>query len=99
MSEFYSTINTFQKGFQPLNNMLKDEKGSLICLQIPTIFWVGGRISCQLLKVHRVNDVRQTEIHTAEPRECSAFKAENAIKTLKDKILRRLQSGRNYLKG
>jgi len=35
---------------------------------------------CQLLKVHAVNDVRQTEIHTAEPLipEPSCFKVEVA---------------------
>jgi hypothetical protein len=32
----------------------------VICLQIPTIF-------SQLLNVHNVSDVRQIEVHTAEP--------------------------------
>ena len=38
----------------------------------------------QLLNVHRVNDVRQTEIHTAEPLvpEPSAFEFETAIEKL-----------------
>jgi hypothetical protein len=31
-----------------------------ICLQIPTIFQI-------LLNVHNVSDVRETEVHTAEP--------------------------------
>jgi hypothetical protein len=41
---------------------------------------------CQLLNVHGVNDVRQTEIHTAEPLvlELNAFQAETAIEKLKD---------------
>ena len=39
----------------------------------------------QLLNVHRVNDVRQTEIHTAEPLvpEPSVFEVEMAIEKLK----------------
>jgi len=37
------------------------------------------------MKVHGVNDVRQTEIHTAEPRvtETSAFEVDLAIENLK----------------
>ena len=40
---------------------------------------------CQLLNVHRVNDVRQTEIHTAAPLvpESSASEVELAIEKLK----------------
>jgi hypothetical protein len=39
----------------------------------------------QLLNIHGVNDVRQTEVHTAEPlvTEPSAFKVEMAIQKLK----------------
>jgi hypothetical protein len=39
----------------------------------------------QLLNVHVVNDVRQTEIHIAEPLESgpSAFEVETATETLK----------------
>jgi len=39
----------------------------------------------QLLKVHGVNNVRQTELHTAEPlvHEPSAFEFELAIEKLK----------------
>ena len=39
----------------------------------------------QLLNVHGVNDVRKTEIHTAEPlvSETSAFEVEMAIEKLK----------------
>jgi len=35
-------------------------------LQIPTIFRKYGRITCQLLNVHGVNSVRQTDMHMAE---------------------------------
>jgi hypothetical protein len=44
----------------------------------------------QLWNVHGVNDVRQTEIHTAEPLvpEPSVFEVETAIKKLKRHITR-----------
>jgi hypothetical protein len=47
--------------------LLKDEDGDL--LADSHIIWIGGRIRdfCQLLNVHGVNNVRQNEIHTAEP--------------------------------
>jgi hypothetical protein len=40
---------------------------------------------CQLLNVHKVNDVRQTEIHIAElsEPELSSFEVEVAIEKLK----------------
>ena len=39
----------------------------------------------QLLTVHEVNDVRQTELHTAETplAECSAFQVEMTVEKLK----------------
>ena len=39
----------------------------------------------QLLNVHRVSDIRQTEIHTAEPLvpEPSAFEVEMAVENIK----------------
>ena len=44
----------------------------------------------QLLNVNEVNDVRQTELHTAEPlvSEPGAFEIEMAIETLKRQITR-----------
>jgi len=39
----------------------------VIYLQIPAIFQTEGRIIYHLLNVHGVNDVWQTEMHTAEP--------------------------------
>ena len=39
----------------------------MILLQTPTVFWLGGgTFFSQLLNVHGVNGVRQSEIHTAE---------------------------------
>ena len=49
----------------------------MIWLKTPTVFWLGGR--------NGVNDVRQTEIHTAKPLvpEPSAFEVEMAIEKIK----------------
>ena len=58
----------------------------MIWLQTPTVFWMsGGTFFSQLLNVHGVNDVRQTEIPTAEPLvpQPSAFDAEMTNEKLK----------------
>jgi hypothetical protein len=58
----------------------------VIWLQTVTVFWlVGGKIFSQILNVRGVNDVRQTEIHTADPivPEPSAFEGEMATEKLK----------------
>jgi len=67
----------------------------------------GKNYVCQLLNVHATNDVRQTEMHTAEPLifEPSPFEVEIAIEELKrykppciDKILSELiKAGGNIL--
>jgi len=57
----------------------------VIWLQTPTVFWLGGGTISQLLNIHGVNDVRQTEINTAEPTvpEPSAFEVALAIEKIK----------------
>jgi hypothetical protein len=52
-------------------------------LQTPTVFWLG--IFSPLLNIQGINDVRQTEVHTAEPLvpEPSAYEVEMAIVKLK----------------
>jgi hypothetical protein len=57
----------------------------VMSLQTPTVLWLGGGIISQLLNLNRDNDVRLTEIHTAEPlvAEPSAFKVEMATEKLK----------------
>jgi hypothetical protein len=59
-------INDFKKGYQPKNNVVKDEKGDLVA-DSHSILARWRNNFFQLLNVHGVNDVRQTEIHTAEP--------------------------------
>ena len=64
-------------------NTVKDEKGDLITDgQVEELF--------QLLNVHGDNDVRQTEMHTAEPvvPDTITFEVEMAIKQLKRHIIR-----------
>jgi hypothetical protein len=74
-----------------MKELVKDEKGDMVVwLQTPTVFWLGGGTTVsQLLNVHGVNDVRQTEIHTADPLvpELSTFEVEMVIEKLKSKKL------------
>ena len=80
----YRGINDFKKGYQPRTNMVNDETGDLVtgCYSI-LARWRD--YFSQLLDVHVVHDVRQTETHTAEPLvpEPSAFEVEMAIGKLK----------------
>jgi hypothetical protein len=62
----YRGINAFKKGYQPRTNIVKDELGDLVADFHHILARWRNRFS-QLLNIHGVNDVRQTEIHTAEP--------------------------------
>ena len=91
-------INDFKKGYDPRSNTVKDEKGDLVADSRSTL--AGCRISfSQLLNVHGVNDVRQTEIHTAETLvpEPSAFGFELAIEELKKSQITRYWSNPNRI--
>jgi hypothetical protein len=81
----YRGINDFKKGYQPRTTIVKDEKGDLVAdsHSIMARWW---NYFSQLLNVHEVKDVRQTEIHTVEPlvTEPSAFEVELAIEKLKN---------------
>jgi hypothetical protein len=80
----YRGISDFKKGYQPRNNVVKDEKGDLVadCYSI-LARWRNHFF--QLLNACGFNDVRQTEIHTAEPLvpEPSDSEVEIAIEKLK----------------
>jgi hypothetical protein len=54
------------KGYQLRTNVVKEENGDLLA-DSHCILNMWKNYFCQLLNVHGVNDVRQTEIHTAEP--------------------------------
>jgi hypothetical protein len=82
--DLYRGINDFQMGYQPRTNIVKDEKGHLITDSHSILARWRNHFS-QLLNVHGVNDVRQTEIQKGEPlvSEPSAFEVETAIEKLK----------------
>jgi hypothetical protein len=62
----YRGINKFKNCYQPRGNLLKDENGDLLA-DSRNILNRWKNFFSQLLNVHRVSDVRQTEIRTAEP--------------------------------
>jgi hypothetical protein len=62
----YRVINEFKRGYQPRNNLMKDENGDLLADSHNVLNRWKNYFS-QLLNVHNVSDVRQIEVHTAEP--------------------------------
>jgi hypothetical protein len=64
--DLYGGINELKRGYQPKTNLVKDENGDLLA-DSNTIVNRWKSFSSQLLSVHNVSDVRQIEIHTAEP--------------------------------
>jgi hypothetical protein len=80
----YRGINEFKKGYQPRSNMVKEESVDLLA-DSRSILNRWRNYFCQLFYVHGVNDVRQTEIHTAEPlvSGSSSFYVDIAVEKLK----------------
>jgi len=84
----YRGINDFKKGYQPRTSIVKDDKGDLVA-DSHSILARWRNYFSQILNVHGVNNVRDTEIHTEihteEPLvpEPSAFQVEFAIDKLK----------------
>jgi hypothetical protein len=80
----YRSINEFKKGYQATTNMVKEENCDLLA-DSHSILNRWKNYFCQLLNVHEVNDVRHTEINTAEPLvpEPSSSEVEIAIENLK----------------
>jgi hypothetical protein len=59
--DLYKGINVFKSGYQPKNNLVKDENGDLLAdSHNPLNRWQKYLI--QLLSVHCVSDVTQMEI-------------------------------------
>jgi len=82
--DLYRGISDFKKGYRPRMNRVKEEKYPLVADY--TEFRLGGGIvSLSSLNIHGFNDVRQTEIQTAEPLgpESIAFEVEKANEKLK----------------
>ena len=80
----YRGINDFKKDYQPQTNTVKDDKSDLIANSYSILARWRNYFS-PILNVHGVNDVRQTEIHEAEPLvpRPSASEFELAIEKLK----------------
>jgi hypothetical protein len=80
----YRCIIDFKKGYEPSPDIVQDEKGDLVT-DSHSILARWRNHFCQPFTVHGVNEVRQTEIHTAEPLvpEPSAFEVEMACEKLK----------------
>jgi len=78
------SIDDFKKGYQPRCNIVKDEKGDLVADSHRIVARWRNYFS-QLFNVHGVKDIRQVEIHTAEPLvpEPSPAEVELAIDKLK----------------
>jgi hypothetical protein len=85
----YRGIIEFKRGYRPRTNVIKDEKGDLVADSHNILARWRNHFS-QLLNIHGVNDVRQTEVHTVEPLvpEPSAFEVEMAIEKLERQISR-----------
>jgi len=62
----YGDTDDFKKSYQPRTYIIKNESGDLVA-DSPSILGRWRNHFLQLLNIHGVNDVRQTEIHTAEP--------------------------------
>ena len=80
----YRGFDGFKNGNWPRSNTVKDEKGDFVA-DSHSILVKWRNYFSQILNVHGVNDVRQTEIHTTEPLppEPSASDVELATETLK----------------
>jgi hypothetical protein len=79
----YRGINGFKRGYQPRNNLVKDENGDLL-EDSHNILNRWKNYFSQLLNVHRFGDVRQIDIQTAESLvpDPSPFEVEIAIAKL-----------------
>jgi hypothetical protein len=82
--DLYRRINEFKKRYQPRISIKKNENGNLLAdPQSVLNRWIS--FFNQVLNVHGVHDVRQMDIHTAEPLvpESSLVEVEIAIGMLK----------------
>jgi hypothetical protein len=82
--KFDELATNSKKDYQPRSNFVKDEKGDLLA-DSHNILNRWKNYFSQSLNVHKFSDVRQIEIHTAEPSvpDPSPFEAEIAIENLK----------------
>jgi hypothetical protein len=80
----YRGINEFQKGYQPIINIIKDEDGNLLA-DPRNVLHRWKNLFNWVLNVHGIHDVRQMDIHRTEPLvpEPSLVEVEIAIGKLK----------------
>jgi hypothetical protein len=64
--DHYKVTNELERVYQPRNNLVKDENSDLLT-DIHNSLKRRRNYFSQLLNVHSVIDVRQIQIHTAEP--------------------------------
>jgi hypothetical protein len=64
--DLYRGINGFKRGYEPRNNLVKDENGNLLS-DSHNILNRWKNYFSQFSNVHNVGDVRQIEVHIAEP--------------------------------
>jgi hypothetical protein len=62
--DLYKKTNDFKKGYQPETNLVKDEKGNLLA-NPHKILNRRKNYFCQLLNVHGVGSVKQSEMYTS----------------------------------
>jgi len=81
--DLYRGITDLKKVYQPRTKIVMDEKGDLVTDSHSILARLRNHFS-QVLNVHMISDVRQTEVHTAEPLvpEPSAFEVELDIEKL-----------------
>jgi hypothetical protein len=65
ITDLYSGINKSKRGYQSRNNLMKDDNGDLLADSNSLNGWKN--YFSQLLNVHNVCNIRQIEVHTAEP--------------------------------
>jgi len=77
-------ISDFKNGYQPRTNIVQDEKGDLVT-DSHSILARWRNHFYRLFNVHGVSDVRQREMHTAEPLvpETSAHEVEMGFEKLR----------------
>jgi hypothetical protein len=82
--DLYRDINEFKKGYQPRINIMKDENGNMLA-DPQSVLNRWKNFFNQVLNVHGVDDVRQIDIHMAEPLvpEPSLVEVEIAVGKLK----------------
>jgi hypothetical protein len=62
----YRGINEFRKGYQPRINIIKDENGNLLA-DPQNVLNRWKNFFNRVLNIHGVHDVRQMDVHMAEP--------------------------------